>query len=578
MERRAAISAAGTRFTMKSRVRYLLIMLIFLVGAVVNIDRSNISIAGSFLAADYHISRIQLGWVFSAFMIGYAAFLIPAGWIAGRLGPRRTLTVGLVWWSALTVATALVPPTMANALWALIAVRFILGLGEALAYPSANQFIAAWFPSQERGKANALVQGGAQLGSGIAPPLVAFIIYHFGWHAAFYISAVIGLVIAVFWYWAARDVPARHPSVTPQEMAHIEAGLPAFRMEGPDARPYHGRRFFPARMSWSNGAGLCAGFGYAATIFSTWFFIYLKDGRGFDLKSSALLGMLPFIATTSCCLIGGFVSDRLSERWSPYIGRSLFGACTLLLSGVILMAGGHAQNGVAAALLLSGAVGALYLGQAVYYAVAADLGGPHTGVVSGLVSMCGQIAGAATASLTPFFASRYGWDQAFTIAAGVTLCLHHPLAFRKSETQGICAAGRGRADEEFCSQSLACTKSFGHRSPHGGLFPDHACFCGFRRSIRASAVADDSWPASHRRSRCLYQGGRRLGDGYRRRERPAHPSASAGAAGDIHGRRVRRRRQTGTGCRGGLYVRSFLAERNDRESRHFLRHKRHVPY
>ncbi len=97
-------------FTMKFRVRYLLVMLIFLVGAVVNIDRSNISIAGSFLAADYHISRIQLGWVFSAFMIGYAAFLIPAGWIVGRLGPRRTLTGGLIWWGALTTATALVPP------------------------------------------------------------------------------------------------------------------------------------------------------------------------------------------------------------------------------------------------------------------------------------------------------------------------------------------------------------------------------------------------------------------------------------------------------------------------------------
>jgi ACS family glucarate transporter-like MFS transporter len=426
MERRAAISAAGTRFTMKFRVRYLLIMLIFLVGAVVNIDRSNISIAGSFLAADYHISRIQLGWVFSAFMIGYAAFLIPAGWIAGRLGPRRTLTGGLVWWGALTTATALVPPAMANALWALIAARFILGLGEALAYPSANQFIAAWFPSQERGKANALVQGGAQLGSGIAPPLIAFIIYKFGWHAAFYVSAVIGLVIAVFWYSAARDVPAQHPSVTPQEMAHIEAGLPV-RMEGP-MPPVPWAKVFSSKDVWSTALAY-AGFGYNATIFSTWFFIYLKDGRGFDLKSSALLGMLPFIATTSCCLTGGVISDWLVKRWNPYIGRSLFGACTLLLSGVILMAGGHAQNGVAAALLLSGAVGALYLGQAVYYAVAADLGGPHTGVVSGLVSMCGQIAGAATASLTPFFASRYGWDQAFTIAAGVTFVCIIPWLF-----------------------------------------------------------------------------------------------------------------------------------------------------
>ncbi len=100
-----------------------------------------------------------------------------------------------------------------------------------------------------------------------------------------------------------------------------------------------------------------------------------------------------------------------------------------MLSGIILIVGSHAQNAVAAALLLAAAAGALYLGQAIYYAVAADLGGPYTGVISGLVSMGGQIAGAATASLTPFFASRYGWESAFYVAAGVTFVCIIPWLF-----------------------------------------------------------------------------------------------------------------------------------------------------
>src|SRR6201992_3381052 len=185
---------------MKNRFRFLLIFLIFIVSGVVYIDRSNMSIAGIYLAKDYHITKIQLGWVQSAFLLGYAFFQIPAGWVVGKLGPHKALTLGLLWWSALTVATALVPPDMANALWVLIAVRFILGLGEAVAYPSSNQFIAAWFPTDERGKANGWVFGGVGLGSGTAPPLVALIIATFGWPAAFYISAAIGLVIAVIWY------------------------------------------------------------------------------------------------------------------------------------------------------------------------------------------------------------------------------------------------------------------------------------------------------------------------------------------------------------------------------------------
>jgi ACS family glucarate transporter-like MFS transporter len=296
-------------------------------------------------------------------------------------------------------------------------VRFILGVGEALAYPSANQFIAAWFPSHERGKANAWVQGGAQLGSGVAPPLVALIIYNFGWHEVFYVSALIGLVIAIIWYATARDIPAQHPRVTAQEMTYIQAGL-AVRFEE-TMPPVPWAKIFSSIDAWGTALAY-GGFCYSATIFSTWFFIYLKDGRGFDLKSSAMLGMTPFAATTACCLLGGVISDALVKRWSPYVGRSLFGAFTLLLSGIILIVGSHAQNAVAAALLLAAAAGALYLGQAVYYAVAADLGGPFTGVISGLVSMCGQIAGAATASLTPYFASRYGWEYAFYIAAGMT--------------------------------------------------------------------------------------------------------------------------------------------------------------
>jgi ACS family glucarate transporter-like MFS transporter len=192
--------------------------------------------------------------------------------------------------------------------------------------------------------------------------------------------------------------------------------------------PVPWRRIFTSKDVWGTALAY-VGFGYAATIFSTWFFIYLKDSRGFDLKSSALLGTLPFIATTSCCLLGGVVSDWLIRHCSQYIGRSLFGAFTLFLGGVILIAGSHAHDPVTAAVLLAGGAGALYLGQAVYYAVAADLGGPYTGVISGLVSMCGQIAGAATASLTPFFAYRYGWEYAFYVAAGVTFACIIPWLF-----------------------------------------------------------------------------------------------------------------------------------------------------
>ena len=403
---------------MKSRVRYLLIMLIFVVSAVVYIDRSNISIAGTYLAADYGISKVQLGWVFSAFLLGYAFFQIPAGWVVGKLGPRRTLTLGLVWWSVLSIITALVPPSMGGSLWLLIAVRFILGMGESVAYPSSNQFIAAWFPTEERGKANGWVFGGVGLGSGTAPPLVAAIIAFYGWHEVFYISASLGLVIAVIWYSFARDTPAEHPSVTEEEKAHIKAGQPV--KVGGVMPPVPWKKIFTSVDVWGTTLAYIA-FGYVAFIFHTWFFIYLKDGRGLDLKSSALLGTLPFIAMTSCCLLGGVISDWLVKHKGQYWGRSLYGAITLMLTAGFLIVGAQVQDPTLAVLVLAGGAGMLYLGQATYWAVAADFGGPHTGVISGLVNMGGQIAGAITASATPWFATKFGWEWAFYIAAGVAV-------------------------------------------------------------------------------------------------------------------------------------------------------------
>lgn len=408
---------------MNSRIRFLLIILIFFVSAVVYIDRSNISIAGTYLAADYHITKPQLGWVFSAFLLGYAAFQIPAGWLVGKLGPRKTLTFGLIWWSVLSVATALVPPSMANSLWVLIGVRFVLGLGEAVAYPSSNQFIAAWFPTHERGIANGWVFGGVGLGSGLAPPLVALIIYNYGWHEVFYFSAVIGLAMAAIWYWASRDNPGQHPKVTPQEVAYIKAGQPVKMDRAMPKVPW--LRIFTSPDVLGCAISYVA-FCYVAFIFHTWFFIYLKEGRGLDLKASALYGMLPFIAMTLGSVLGGLISDKLVKRWGQYVGRSLFGACMLFFTGIFLIIGSQAQDTTLAVLVLAGGAGICYLGQATYWAVAADYGGPFTGIISGLINMAGQIAGAVTASLTPLLADWYGWEYAFYVAAAICFVCMFP--------------------------------------------------------------------------------------------------------------------------------------------------------
>ena len=99
-----------------SRVRWLLIFWIFVLSAVAFLDRVNISIAGPSLEAAYHFSKIQLGWIFSAFLAGYALFQTPGGRLVDRLGPRRVLAAGVVWWGVFTALTAILPLGIPGAL------------------------------------------------------------------------------------------------------------------------------------------------------------------------------------------------------------------------------------------------------------------------------------------------------------------------------------------------------------------------------------------------------------------------------------------------------------------------------
>jgi len=401
----------------RSTVRIQLVFMLFVISAIAFLDRTNISVAGVQMRQEYGIDKIQLGWVFSAFLIGYAAFQVPAGWLAARFGPRKLLTAALVWWGIFSIATALVPPQGQHAILMLVLVRFALGIGEAAVYPAGNQFVSRWIPAQERGKANGLIFAGVGAGSGLTPPLITAIIVFGGWRASFYVCAAIGLVAAAVWYVIARDRPQDHRSVNAGELAHIQAGLPP-EPEDKVAIPWGA--IFRSRNVWGLFFSYFA-FGYVIWIFFSWFFIYLAEARGLDLKSSALFGMAPFLAMTAGCLIGGVLNDAISRRFGLYWGRSGLAMVAFVLTGVFLIIGSRVDDVPLAVMTLALGGGAIYLSQSSFWSVTADIAGRHTGVVSGFMNVGCQIGGALTSSLTPWIAAEYGWVAAFGTGATIVI-------------------------------------------------------------------------------------------------------------------------------------------------------------
>src|SRR5947209_6649960 len=201
-----------------TRVRWLLVFWLFVLSAVSYLDRVNISIAGGSIVDAYHLTNLQLGKVFSSMLLGYMLFQTIGGRLADRFGPRIVLTGGVIWWGIFTALTALVPANIGRALLLFMAVRFLLGAGEAVIYPSANQFIARWIPVAERGIANGWIFAGVGAGAGLTPPLVTYMMLHYGWRSSFWVCAMIGLAAGAVWFVVARDTPSEHPKVSASEL------------------------------------------------------------------------------------------------------------------------------------------------------------------------------------------------------------------------------------------------------------------------------------------------------------------------------------------------------------------------
>jgi ACS family glucarate transporter-like MFS transporter len=410
-----------------SHTRWFLVFWLFVLSAIAFLDRVNISIAGSSIATNYGLTNSQLGYVFSSFLLGYALFQTAGGWLSDKLGPRRVLTIGVVWWGIFTALTAVVPSQLRGALLFFVAIRFLLGAGEAVIYPASNQFVSWWIPTQERGIANGIIFAGVGVGAGITPPAISYVMFHYGWRSSFWMSAIIGLAAGLVWLLIARDKPEDHPSVSPGELYFIQSGrtlsssesLSASTIPPPQAdtvKSLPWSTILKSKNVWAvTFSYFC--YGYVAWIFFSWFYIYLAKVRGLNLKASAFYATLPFLAMAVCCPLGGAIADRVTLWRGNRVGRCGIAVFAMGMTALFLLLGSRVASARLASVVLAGGAGALYLSQSSFWSVTADIGAASCGSVSGFMNMGAQLGGAVTASLSPAVAARYGWTASFYVGA-----------------------------------------------------------------------------------------------------------------------------------------------------------------
>ena len=388
--------------------------------------RLNLAIAGKFLQEEFHFSNEVMGWILGAFAFGYALFQIPSGWAGDRYGPRRTLTVAILWWSTLTILMTMVPLAVGKGsvwrlAWTFVAVRFLTGAGEAASYPNANKIVANWMAAGQRGIGSSLLLGGVGAGGVIAPVVFVATMQRWGWRSSFLLSGILAVFFVIIWFLYSTNRPQEHPSVNAEELKVLgssERGhqTHSFRLGG---TPW--RRIFASGSVWALIASYFC-HGYTPYIYYTWFFIYLTRVRGLTLTKGGLWGSTPFIAMMLMAPLGGWLSDKAVAHLGRHRGRQSTVWFGMTCSALLLWAGSHAVDNTSAILLLAAAAGFSHFAAPSWWATCIDLTPEHAGSLSGLMNTCANLAGGIAPISTAYIATKLGWTAALDFAAVVSFC------------------------------------------------------------------------------------------------------------------------------------------------------------
>jgi MFS family permease len=363
-------------------------------------DRLCISIAGARIQSELGFSPHQWGWVVGIFAISYGTLEIPTGALGDRYGQRSVITRIVLWWSAFTALTGAVAGFVP-----MLIVRFLFGAGEAGAFPNIAGAISRWFPASERARAQGVVWGASRIGGILAPLLMVPLLSLLGWRAMFWILGAAGLLWAALWRPGYRNSPE-------------EIGAPV-RGEVHGVIPWG--TLFRSRSLWQI-VGMYSTYGWGAYFYLSWLHTYLMNGRGLSEREMGLFSTLPFVLGACANLLGGWLSDRLSQRFGLRNGRRFVGSVSLAMGAVCVFCTALTHGKTTGVLFISLGYGFMDLMLPSAWAITLDVGGRYAGAVSGAMNSSAQFGGFVCSVLFGYMAQRLGYNSPlFIIAAMLAL-------------------------------------------------------------------------------------------------------------------------------------------------------------
>src|SRR5450432_1069805 len=278
------------------KYRWRICALLFFATTINYIDRQILSLLKPILDGELHWTNSQFGQVNAAFQAAYALGLLGFGAFIDRFGTRVGYALSIAAWSLAAIGHSLV-----GSVSGFFTARVLLGLGEGGNFPSAIKAVAQWFPKKERALATAIFNSGANVGAIIAPAIIPWLAYTWGWRSAFVAAGLAGLLWLAFWL-PLYEIPERTKRVSARELLHIQSdGLNQESVQRIGAR-----RLLRHRQAWA----------FIVAKFLTdpvwWFFLiwlpdYFKKTRGLSIKNSWVLLVTIYSIVTVLSIFGGWL-------------------------------------------------------------------------------------------------------------------------------------------------------------------------------------------------------------------------------------------------------------------------------
>ena len=377
--------------------RSIVLILLTALGIITFLDRINISVAGDNIMTDLNLTESQWGWVLSAFILSYSLFQIPLGLWGDKKGQRIVLTMIVLWWSLFTGVTV-----AAGGFMAMMAIRFMFGVGEAGAYPNMTSTIGKWFPKSETGKAQGYIWAASRFGGALAPISVIPLMVWLGWRVTFMIFGSLGIIWGIIWFFWYRDQPSEVKGITQAELLEIELNQSTqVKEKVPWGIITRSRQFWLIlSMYWF--------YVWGSWFFFSWFPTFLERGRGFTKMELTYAVAVPFLMGVIGNIAGGYMSDKLSKKYGLKIGRRVLGVGGLAVSSVLMFLGGFIPGKIQVFVLMSLCFGVMDLMLPSAWAICLDVGKKYAGAISGAMNTAGNLGGFVCATVFGYLVQGTG--------------------------------------------------------------------------------------------------------------------------------------------------------------------------